>query len=107
MMILAELRRIFDTHNTRPGIGWTLTDTRGSLHQKLKYKLEANGRDSATAKPPCNITVLLYNAVCMSTHDVVVRACNPIVLYYEAAETFVRSMVTLVCAILCAMAYVL
>ena len=105
-MPLQELWDLFDVRTQQQGSGWTKVDTRNAIIQKLKEKLEAAGLDSSTVKPPCNETILSYDAALMSMPDFLIRACQPKNALRKASDTSIHSMLTFVCAILVSCAYV-
>ena len=106
IMLLAELRSLFDEHAKRDGDGWTVEHTQKALADKLKAKLEARGLDSSTADPPTEPTALSHHAGLTSMPDLVQRKCQPKTAAREASETSIRNLISLLCAMLNAWSYV-
>ena len=106
IMGLAELRSKFDENARREGNSWTEDQTERALIAKMKQKLTDSGIDSSTLKPPHKKTVQAYHSALMSMPDLQERLCKPKNALREAAETSLRNMLSFLCCVGNARAYV-
>ena len=105
-MTIEALREKFDEQAKRSGKSWDLEDTRNALTNVLKAKKEAKGLDLSMVEPPCELTVLTYNAALRSMPDLAMVKCNPKCAQREAAETSIRSMLSFTLGVLDPWSYV-